>query len=103
MHTDPAFAAVLVRFGECAQRAYGSGGEKVLESLARFFWFTVEFGLMRTTGGLKACGSGLLSSFGELGRSIESPEVRRDPARLKDIVSQPFEIDHFQAGGCCSR
>jgi phenylalanine-4-hydroxylase len=96
MHTDPTFAAALVRFGECAHRAYACGAGEELECLARFFWYTVEFGLMRTSDGLKACGSGLLSSHGELGRSIQSPAVHRDPARLGDIVNQPFEIDHFQ-------
>jgi phenylalanine-4-hydroxylase len=65
--------------------------------MARFFWFTIEFGLMRdSAGALKAYGSGLLSSFGELGHAIESPTVERRPFDIERVVNQPFEIDHYQ-------
>ena len=80
MHTDKAFADTLVLFGECARaaavRAKDIGDEhervrrmtSVIKAMARFFWFTIEFGLMKGTkpGELKAYGSGLLSSYGEL-------------------------------------
>jgi len=64
--------------------------------MARFFWFTVEFGLMRTRNGVKAYGSGLLSSFGELSHAIESPKVQRYPLELEWAINQAFEIDHYQ-------
>ena len=59
MHTDRAFAETLVRFGECAHTAAdlvaGIRDEReqvrrltsIIRAMARFFWFTVEFGLMR--------------------------------------------------------
>ena len=102
MHTDPAFAETLVRFGECAHEAAARGRRdpEVLASniraLARFFWFTVEFGLMQTEQGIKAYGSGLLSSHGELQHSIESPQVQRYPLQLEWVINQGFEIHHFQ-------
>jgi phenylalanine-4-hydroxylase len=102
MHTDPHFAETLVRFGECAHTAteLGAGVEKltsIIRAMARFFWFTVEFGLMRdTAGGLKAYGSGLLSSYGEIAHSLESPEVQRYPLQLEWVVNQSFEIDRYQ-------
>lgn len=104
MHTDPQFAAALVRFGECAVRAAehvrDSGDTEVLrniiKAMARVFWFTVEFGLMRQRHDLRVYGSGLLSSFGEIQHAIASPEVQRLPFRLEDAVHQSFQIDHYQ-------
>ena len=108
MHTDQAFAETLVRFGECAHTAAelvaGIRDEaervrrltSIIRAMARFFWFTVEFGLMRSPDGLRAYGSGLLSSFGEIEHAIDSPEVQRYPIQLEWAINQAFEIDHYQ-------
>jgi len=108
MHTDKAFADVLVRFGDCAHTAVEmtagvrDHGERVrrltsiIRALSRFFWFTVEFGLMRGRQGTVAYGSGLLSSYGELQHAIESDEVQRYPVQLEWLINQGAEIDHYQ-------
>jgi phenylalanine-4-hydroxylase len=107
MHTNAAFADALVRFGECARTAVSLLGDlddrervrrasSILRAMARFFWFTVEFGLMREGNGLKAYGSGLLSSHGELAHSIESRSVQRYPLQLEWVINQGFEIDRYQ-------
>jgi phenylalanine-4-hydroxylase len=108
MHTDPAFTETLVRFGECAHTAADLVSRisdrhermrrltSIVRAMARFFWFTIEFGLMRVGGELKAYGSGLLSSHGELEHSIESSEVQRFPLQLEWAVNQGFEIDRYQ-------
>jgi phenylalanine-4-hydroxylase len=109
MHTDKAFADALVRFGECAataaRRAADARGDEArlhrltnnIRAMSRFFWFSIEFGLMRGPHDtLKAYGSGLLSSYGELAHAIESPGVRREPFDIGRVVNQPFEIDHYQ-------
>ena len=108
MHTDKAFADTLVRFGEFARTAAlmsrGIRGEherllwltSVIQALARFFWFTIEFGLMRENGNLRAYGSGLLSSYGELEHALVSNEVQRYPLQLEWVINQQFEIDHYQ-------
>jgi len=71
MHTDKAFAETLVRFGECAHTAAMIGKDikdkdvqnrkvnSIIKAMARFFWFTIEFGLMndQSTGTIKAYGS----------------------------------------------
>jgi phenylalanine-4-hydroxylase len=108
MHTDRAFGDTLVRFGDCAHTAAEltaaipdedervRRATSIIKAMARFFWFTVEFGLMRGTDGLKAYGSGLLSSFGELAYSIDSGTAQRYPIQLEWVINQYFEIDHFQ-------
>src|SRR5947209_6187854 len=101
MHTDRAFADALVRFGECAHTAaeivQGIKDEdeqtrrltSIIRAMARFFWFTIEFGLMKgAEGKLVAYGSGLLSSFGELEHCIEAPEVQRYPIQMEWVVNQ---------------
>ena len=108
MHTDKAFAETLVRFGECAHTAAemiaGIRDEaeqvrrltSIIKAMARFFWFTVEFGLMRANNGLRVYGSGLLSSCGEIEHAIDSPEVQRYPIQIEWAINQGFEIDHYQ-------
>ncbi|HEX6537321.1 MAG TPA: phenylalanine 4-monooxygenase [Gemmatimonadaceae bacterium] len=110
MHTDPAFAEALVRFGQCAERAAVLAREiadpaertrrltNMIRAMARFFWFTVEFGIMRGTrpGELKVYGSGLLSSHGEIAHAIDSPDVQRYPIQLEWVINQAFEIDRYQ-------
>ena len=64
--------------------------------MARFFWFTIEFGLMRGRDGLKVYGSGLLSSEGEIEHAIESEEVQRYPLQMEWVINQGFAIDHYQ-------
>jgi len=111
MHTDPQFADVLVRFGETARSAALMVGdikdeqkrlhtiESIIKAMARFFWFSIEFGLMRrpeSANALCVYGSGLLSSYGEIEHCIESPDVQRYPFQLEWVVNQYFEIDHYQ-------
>jgi phenylalanine-4-hydroxylase len=114
MHTDRRFADALVRFGEVARTAAREvrgiddaerrlhAVESVIKALARFFWFTVEFGLMERPdtsshgSGLCVIGSGLLSSAGEIEHALESSEVQRYPFQLEWVVNQYFEIDHYQ-------
>ncbi len=109
MHTHRVFADILVRFGEVARTAATTaraiddpqkrikGLESVIRAMARFFWFTIEFGLMRgPRGEICVYGSGLLSSSQEIQHAVESPEVGRYPFQLEWVVHQHFEIDHFQ-------
>ena len=72
--------------------------ESALKALARFFWFTIEFGLMRRPDGSGLCayGSGLLSSAGEIVHALDSPRVQRAPFQLEWVVNQSFEIDSLQ-------
>jgi phenylalanine-4-hydroxylase len=108
MHTDQTFADVLVKFGSLAQmaakrHAHISNVEEKLakirsniQALSRFFWFSIEFGLMREGDRICVYGSGLLSSAGEIEYCIESTDVQRHPFQLEWVINQSFEIHHFQ-------
>jgi phenylalanine-4-hydroxylase len=67
-----------------------------VRGLARAFWFTVEFGLMKSKRGLCAYGSGLLSSCGELRHALNSPDVLRAPFQLEWAIHASFDYDRFQ-------
>ena len=111
MHTDPAFADVLVRFGECAHTAVelvsgmADKGEQarrltsMIRAMARFFWFTIETGLMRGEGGdpaLKVYGSALLSSASEIDRAVNPALVQQYPLQLEWVVNQGFLPNFYQ-------
>ena len=108
MHTDRAFADTLVHFGECAHTAVeivsGIRDEEerihrltsIVKAMARFFWFTIEFGLMRSRDGIRVYGSGLLSSFGEIEHAVDAPDVQRYPLQPEWVINQGFAIDRYQ-------
>lgn len=63
--------------------------EELLLYAGRLYWFTVEFGLVREQGKLKAFGAGILSSPGETQHSVDSPLSNRilvDVTRDRDLL-----------------
>jgi phenylalanine-4-hydroxylase len=80
---------------------YGKGGLKAMrlgavKMLARLYWFTIEFGLMKVGTQIKAYGAGLLSSGGELRYSVEDPKPRRLPFDLERAMRTDYQIDRYQ-------
>lgn len=93
LHADPVFAEFLQTYGKAAlfcEDPYH------IERLARLFWFTVEFGLIRERGEVKLYGSGLISSIGESFHALESDHVDRRPFEMELVCETPFQIDHYQ-------
>jgi phenylalanine-4-hydroxylase len=82
-------------------QAYGQGGIKALRldsltQLARLYWYTVEFGLIRTRDGLRIYGSGIVSSKSESIYCLEDPQPHRIGFDLKRIMRTDYRIDRFQ-------
>ncbi len=80
--------------------AYGKLGIKATPRerifLARIFWFTVEFGLIDSSQGLKVYGAGILSSKGECEYALDSDIPERRKFDAKTILRTPYRIDIFQ-------
>jgi phenylalanine-4-hydroxylase len=80
---------------------YGKGGLKALRLdavtfLARLYWYTIEFGLIKGDSGVRAYGAGLLSSGGELAYCVDDPRPQRLPFDLERIMRTEYEIDRYQ-------
>ena len=89
--TNKSFASFYQMFGEAALNAKGNDRTK----LETFHWFTVEFGLIKTSKGMRIYGAGIISSQKEVGHAL-SDEVKVidfDPER---IVIQQYDVWHLQ-------
>jgi phenylalanine-4-hydroxylase len=90
---NPVFADYMQAYGRGGIKAHALGA---IEMLARLYWYTVEFGLIRTAKGLKAYGAGILSSAAEVKHAIESKNVERLPFEAATVMYRPYEIDRLQ-------
>ncbi|MES0860883.1 phenylalanine 4-monooxygenase [Ruegeria sp. SCPT10] len=92
--SDPRFAAFSHAIGTAGARADASD----YTWLIRLYWFSIEFGLRRQNGQIKALGSGLASSPTELIYSVSSDVPDRDPFDVLTILRTPYRIDMHQMG-----
>jgi phenylalanine-4-hydroxylase len=87
---SPRLAELNRLFGKAVRQTKYAGA---LERLSRIYWFTIEFGVLREEGALKAYGTGLLSSAGEL-EKMHQVELR--PLDLDAAARQDYDPTHFQ-------
>jgi phenylalanine-4-hydroxylase len=87
---SPRLAELNRLFGKAVQRTTSA---KALERLSRIYWFTIEFGVLREDGAVKAYGTGLLSSAGEL-EKLHEADLR--PLDLDAAARQDYDPTHFQ-------
>jgi phenylalanine-4-hydroxylase len=93
--TNPTFADAIHAYGRAALAVE----ERALPLLARLYWYTVEFGLMRDASapnGVKIYGAGIVSSKGETLYSVESTSPNRLAFDLDRVLRTRYRIDTFQ-------
>lgn len=82
-------------------QAYGAGGLKAHalgagEMLSRLYWYSIEFGLIRQSSGLRAYGAGILSSSGELRHAVLDPSPQRIALDILRAMRTRYKIDSYQ-------
>ena len=90
---DPVFADHMQEYGKGGLKAHRLGA---CEMLSRLYWYTIEFGLIRQSDGLRAYGAGILSSGGELQHAVSSPQPRRLPLDVERAMRTRYKIDSYQ-------
>jgi phenylalanine-4-hydroxylase len=92
---EPLFADYLQAYGQGGIKAHGLGPDALMQ-LARLYWYTVEFGLIRQADSLRIYGAGIVSSKGESIYSLESAAPNRLGFNLERIMRTRYQIDSFQ-------
>ena len=90
------FAELNRLFGEAVRRARVASD---IDRLSRVYWITIEFGVLREDGKVKAYGTGLLSSAGELA-VMHKAELR--PLDLAAAENHAYDPTHYQAMLFCA-
>jgi len=90
---NPVFADYMQAYGQGGLRSmqYGS-----IHRLARLYWYTVEFGLIRDGAGLKLYGAGIVSSNSESAYALDSDSPHRLGFDLQRVMRTEYRIDDFQ-------
>jgi phenylalanine-4-hydroxylase len=90
---NPVFADYMQAYGEGGLRAAKLGA---IGRLARLYWYTVEFGLIRDGEDFKLYGAGILSSYGESVFALEDPSPNRLAFNLRRLLRTRYRIDDYQ-------
>ena len=93
---NPVFADYMQAYGQGGLRAQREFGDEALLNLTRLYWYTVEFGLIRESAGLRIYGAGIVSSKGESVYSLESPASNRIGFDLERVMRTRYRIDSYQ-------
>src|SRR5215203_1377952 len=90
---NPVYSNFMQAYGQGGQRAMSLGR---LPNLARLYWYTVEFGLIRTAAGLRIFGAGIMSSTTESVFALESDSPHQIGFDLERVMRTKYLIDDFQ-------
>lgn len=89
----PVFADYMQAYGRGGQRAARLGA---IANLARLYWYTVEFGLLQSSEGMRLYGAGIVSSYAESVFALDDASPNRIGFDLKRVMRTNYRIDDFQ-------
>lgn len=92
---NPVFADYMQAYGRGGMKAFAIGPEALM-NLTRLYWYTVEFGLINTSEGMRIYGAGIVSSKGESTYSLDSAAPNRLGFGLERVMSTRYRIDTYQ-------
>lgn len=90
--TNQAYADFLQWYGQQAIKV----DRRIQNLMGRLFWFTVEFGLIKSNDSFSIYGGGILSSKEETVYAIESKLAKREPMDIKTVLRTPYRYDIIQ-------
>lgn len=90
---NPVYSDFMQAYGKGGQRAMDRG---MLKNLARLYWYTIEFGLVKSGDNLKLFGAGIMSSVSESVFALEDPSPHRVAFDLHRVMRTDYIIDDFQ-------
>lgn len=97
MLMHPVMADFIQMYGEAGLRAQRIGK---LAELARVYWYTVEFGLVKEQvqgrEALRIYGAGIASSYTESSFAVQSASPHRIAFDLERVMRTRYRIDDFQ-------
>lgn len=92
MFMHPEFVEMSVAIGKAAEAAVEAGNDDLLDLIGLFYWYTVEYGLIREDGELKIFGAGNNGGIQDLLRSVD-PTVEKHPFSIEKIRQLSIDYD----------
>ncbi len=86
------FVDLSVGIGEAAAAAVEAGNDDLLDTIGLFYWYTVEYGLIKEDGEIKVFGAGSNGGIQDLLRAMD-PTVEKRPFSLDAIRSLSIDYD----------
>ena len=91
---DENYAAFVHKVGLLGNKY--SFSPECVDLIERFYWYSIEFGLVKEKGEIKIFGAGIISSFGETNRIFEDKTVEIKEFNLAEILYLPFDKSSLQ-------
>lgn len=91
---DKPYANFVHKVGALGRRF--SSSRDCIDLIERFYWYTIEFGLVKEQEQTRIFGAGIISSYAESKRIFEDPNAIIKPFNMDEILYLPFDKSSLQ-------